>query len=168
MNTELAPKKSIPELSVDTQLIIARLKKLEKGDFIEYAELSKIVNGDIQRRNRCSLDRARHRLLKDERMVFEVVQGKGIKRINDVDSIGIGTNATRRVRRLSRKAAEKMMCTDYEKLSREDRVEFNTQISVLGALCVITQTNKIKSIQTAVEQSQEKLALNKTLELFKG
>lgn len=165
MSTE--PNKTIPELSIDAQVLIARLKKLSKGDFIPYSELNTLVSGDVQDGDASALHRARHRLLKDDRMVFEVVRGKGLKRIEDGDSIGIGESATRRTRRLSRRAAEKMMCADYDKLTKEQKAEYNCYLSVLGALCMVTKTDKVKAIRDAAYASEDKLPLNKTLELFK-
>lgn len=160
--------KSIPELSVDAQILIERLKKASKGELIPYSELSKLIGGDVTAKERSILTRARHRVLKDDRIVFACVTGQGVKRLEDVDHIGIGQQATSKVRRLSRRAAEKMMCANYDSLDNEQRVEYNTQLSVLGALSMVTKSDKVKLISAEVQKSNEKLPLSKTLEAFKG
>lgn len=160
--------KTIPEISVDSQLLIKRLMGAKKGELISYDELSKLISGDVRGHDYYALARARHRVLKDERIVFAVVRGRGVRRIEDADHIGIGEMATNKVRRISRRSAEKMMCADFDKLTRDQKVEFNTHISVLGALAMVTKGSSIKQVKAAVSVSNERLALGPTLDAFKA
>lgn len=160
--------KSIPEISVDAQLLIKRLKEVKKGESVTYSELSKLISGDVLKGDRYALVRARHRLFKDERVVFGTIRNQGLKRLEDADHIGIGEAATNRVRRISRRSAEKMLCADFDKLNNDQKIEFNTHISVLGALAMVTKADRIRQVKAAVSVSHEKLALGPTLEAFKA
>jgi len=160
-------KPSIPEISVDSQALIKRLKEIPKGETISYDDLSKVIASDVRGKSNYALKRALHRLVRDERIVFGAVHGVGLKRLEDKDHVGIGQSAVRKFRRASRKAAEKMMCADYDKLNNEEKLEFNTQISILGALSMVTKSNKVLQIREAVRKSQDRLPLNQTLEAFK-
>jgi hypothetical protein len=159
--------KSIPEISVDSQLLIKRLKEVNKGDTVTYEELSKVISGDVRKKDRYAMVRAIHRLLKDERIVFSVVRKQGLKRLEDAEHVGIGSVATDKVRRISRRSAEKMLCADFSKLTNEEKVEYNTHLSVLGALAMVTKTDRIKQVKAAVEVAHEKLPLASTLLAFK-
>lgn len=81
--------------------------------------------------------------------------------------IGIGEAATDRVRRISRRSAEKMLCADFDKLTNEQKIEFNTHVSILGALAMVTRTDKVKQVKAAVAVANEKLPLASTLIAFK-
>lgn len=165
----MSDNRTIPELSVDSQVLIKRFKQMAKGDFVPYGELNDLIGCDVQGKSRDTLSRARHRVLRDDKVVIECVHGKGVKRIEDADCIGIGEDATKRVRRLTRKATEKMLggC-DYPSLSNDNKLQYNTHLSIMGALATITTASKVKAIAAAVEKAQDKLPLAKTLEAFKA
>lgn len=160
--------KSIPEISVDSRLLIKRLKEVKKGETVTYDELSKVISGNVIKSDRYALVRARHRLFKDERVVFGVLRKQGLKRLEDADHIGIGEAATNRVRRISRRSAEQMLCADFDKLTNEQKIEFNTHVSVLGALAMVTRADRVKQVKAAVSVAHEKLALGPTLEAFRA
>jgi len=70
-------RRSIPEMSVDTRLLIERLSRVEIGDFVSYKELSEVIGRDVQGAARGNLTTARHRLEVDDAIQFGPVVGKG-------------------------------------------------------------------------------------------
>lgn len=159
-------KKSIPQLSVDASVLMNRLRKLEKGETVSYKELSELIKADVQNKARGYLYTARNRLLQDERMVFEAVHGHGLKRMGDADIISVGEAASHRVHNLARRAAKKLACADFEKLTREEKIELNTEMSLLGAINLMTKPSKIAALKEAVGKAEDKLSLGRTLSLF--
>lgn len=166
--TTLEPKtKAIPERSAETSLLIKRLKTAKVGDVIQYEELNKLISGDVQDRHRYMLDTARRAVLNEDQIVFEAVHGEGIKRMNDEEILGVGDQSRKRIHRISKRTAKKLICSNYEKLTPEQRLEWNTHMSVMGALTAVTKPSSVQKLKSAVSVSQERLPLNKTLEAFK-
>lgn len=160
-------KKAIPQISVDSQVIIANLRAMKKGDVIGYSDLSKLISSDVTTKSRYALNTARRRVLMDDGMVFEAVRGVGIKRMDDTGIISIGEQSERRLHRLSRNAMRKLSCADMDNLNNDQKLEVATHSSVIGAIAVITKPSKIRLIKAAVQQSEKQLPVNKSLEIFK-
>lgn len=159
-------KKAIPQISVDSQVIIAKLRTMKKGDVISYSDLSKLISSDVTTKSRYALNTARRRVLMDDGMVFEAVRGVGIKRMDDTGIISIGEQSERRLHRLSRNAMRKLSCADTTNLNNEQRLELASHSSIVGTIALITKPSKIKLIKAAVQASEEKLSVAKTLSIF--
>lgn len=160
-------KKAIPQISVDSQVIISKLRTMKKGDVISYSDLSKLISSDVTTKSRYALNTARRRALMDDGMVFEAVRNVGIKRMDDTGIISIGEQSERRLHRLSRNAMRKLSCADMDGLTNEQKLDLATHTSVVGTISLITRPAKIKLIKAAVQQAEKQLPVNKSLEIFK-
>lgn len=167
MTTQEPKTKAIPERSAETSLLIKRLKQAKIGDQIPYADLNKLVGGDVQHQHRYMLDTARKAVLNEDQMVFECIHGEGVKRMDDEAILGIGDQCRSRIGRISRRGAKKMACANYDKLTNEQKLEWNTSMSLLGAVAMVTKSTSVQRLKSAVSESQDRLPLNKTLEAFK-
>lgn len=159
--------KAIPQISVDSQTIIARLRSTKKGESITYDELSKLIHSDIRKKSYYCLNTARRRVLMDDGMVFEAVRGIGIKRMDDEQIISIGPQSERKLHRLSRNALRKLSCASIDNLTNEQRLELYAHSSIAGAISLITKPDKVRLIKAAVKTSESTLPVNRTLEIFK-
>jgi hypothetical protein len=170
MSTELEmkSKQAIAERSAEANLLIKRLKQLKVGEVIDYAELNKLFDGDVQGKHRYLLETARRVILNEERVVLECVFGKGVKRLENDAIPAIAEQARTRINRISKGASKKLACVDYDKLTNEQRLDWNTHMSMMGALTLVTKTASVKQLRAAVSTQQERLPLNKTLEAFKS
>lgn len=159
--------KAIPEISVDSQVILARLKTMRKGDVVTYDELTKLIQSDIRKKSYYCLNTARRRLLMDDGMVFESVRGVGIKRMDDEQIISIGEQSERKLHKLSRNAMRKLGCANTDNLTNEQRIDLYAHCSAIGAIALITKPSKLKLLKAAVKSSESRLPVNKSLEIFK-
>ena len=161
--------KSIPELSVDSGLLYERLKKTEKGETVSYSDLSGIIDRDVQKEGRGYLDTARKMALRLNGLVFEAVRNVGIKCLTDEENASTtGSHAFCRIRRVTSTAVKKLTALDdFDKLSNSAKIQHNTSLSMLGAMSQAIRPNKIKKIEAEVAKVNERLALNKTIEMFK-
>jgi len=157
-------KKSIFEISPDTQLLIARLEKMQKGECVQYDELSKIIGRNVQM-NRSSLLSAR-RILQRQGMVFDAVSGVGIKRLDDIGIVKASQGHVFRAYQAARRGAQKLSCVDYDTLNNEDKITHNTSASILGAIALVAKPSNTKKLLKAVQEARETLPTAKTLELF--
>lgn len=165
---EATLKRTIPQISLDSQALYERLKKTKVGDFIKYEELTAIISRDVTNGGRGCLATARNIAMREHRMVFACVSGEGIKRLADSEIVGIGLQATKHIRRVASKGMRKLSCVqDFDKLSQQEKLSHNTQMSVLGALHQACKESSVKRVESQVEKAQMKLSLAGTLDAFK-
>lgn len=158
--------KTIPELSVDAQVLAKRLEQLKVDETVSYAELTALIKRDVRNGARHVLATARRIVLRDRKMVFECVCKLGVKRLNDSDIASIHEHSIRHIHKTARNTSRKQLCADYEKLTNEEKVKLNSGLSFMGALSIMTTRPKIKQLENRVSEEHGKLPLAKTLEMF--
>jgi hypothetical protein len=67
---------------------------------------------------------------------------------------------------MARRATNRLGCVVYEELPPEDRLKFNTDASMLGALAAVSKSTSVAKIESKVKASEQKLALGTTLSQF--
>lgn len=161
-------KHSIPQMAVDTRLILQRLEQAQPGDLISYKELSGMLGRDVQREARSNLMSAIRAALSSE-MVFGTVRNEGVKRLTDSELAGVGEGTRAHISRTARKAVRKMtLVENFAGLTNEEKIRHNTSLSMLGAVGHITSSRQSKLLESRVSVKLEELPLQKTLEAFMG
>jgi hypothetical protein len=167
MNEKNHPKKSFPELNVDTRILYERLIKISIGGFVAYQELTDLIGRNVQEEARGLLTSARRKALNENQMLFGTITGKGLKRLDDAGKISTGESALAHIRRAARIAAKKVMSVDdFNKLPNAEKIRHNTVVSMLGVFDGMTTHKSIEMLKNKIEQAQDKLSMVKTLELF--
>ncbi len=160
--------RGIQELSIDTTLLYDRLRKMEVGEIVNYDELSKIIHRDV-RSCRGLLATARRKALRDDEIVIDCVHGEGVKRLDDVGVVETLSTALRAIRKKSRKATNRVVgIKNYDQLSGAVKIQHNTYLSLLGAISSFSQASNQKKLESKISQSQSKLSLQETINLFSG
>ena len=158
------PSRHIAEISVDTQLLVERLRKVGVGETISYAELTGTISRDVQGSARGNLYTARRTLQRDDNVVFGVVVGEGMKRLNDSEIVSTATSDRVGIRRRSRRAARRLACVqDFDSLPSEAKIRHQAAISLFGVISAIARNSETKRLEAAVEQAQNKLPVAATL-----
>jgi len=118
------------KLSIDTQLLIERLRELNYGENITYSQLSELIGRDVRTEAAHILRSAIHYLAREEAIFIGSVRGTGVQRLSEsewVKSIPVG--ARKKMRNLSRRMGKNLGYAPDEKLSREEIKERNTGIA---------------------------------------
>jgi hypothetical protein len=158
--------KSIPELSAETKLLEAYMRKNGMvGQTIPYAALNAEIGRDVQKDARCFLTSAKRRLLK-EGQVWETVHNKGVKLLSDDQIVEAMGFVPRKIRRIVRVAASKGSKVSTEKLSVLSKPQYYARMSQLGALDLFTSDSGYKKLETATEKTPCQLPTKKMLDLF--
>lgn len=157
---------SIPELSVDAQVLARRLETAKPGEVISYAELSGLIKRNVQREAASCLASARRVLQRDHRAVFAAVIKAGLKRLDSVGIVGSGEAGICKMHRQARRTARVLGCADYNALTNADKIRFNTTSSLLGAMELATKPVRVKALAAAVESAADKLPTASVLQLF--
>lgn len=153
---------TIPELSVDTQVLERLLLEVPVDGFIGYETLTKAIGRDVQTRARHILQSAVRRAQRDKSIVFSAVRGEGLKRLTDGAVLGVGAAAVASIGRKSRRAVRTLGCANFEALKPSERSQHNMLVSQLGVLAHITSGATQKKLEARA--GHEKLAVAKMLE----
>ncbi len=162
------PKRTFPELSVDAQSIYKRLKKAAVNELVPYSELKEIIQRDPQRAGYSLVGTARRMLIRQDQILFEVIAGKGLRRMEDVAIVGVGAHAVKRIHRAARVGVRRMSCADYPKLPSKDKIKFNVNASLLGALDMMSRDRAFAVVREKAAQAKETLSKSNTLQLFQA
>ena len=161
------PKKTIPELSIDSRTLYDKLAKIEIDGFIPYTELSEAITRNVQHEARGNLTTARNMARKIHGAVFGVVMNEGLKRLKDEEIVGIGMKSVKSIGRASRRAMNKLICVkDFNNMPVDVQTKHNTMLSVLGVMNVMSKPKRINAIEHKVATAQKRLPVSQTLEFF--
>lgn len=157
----------ITDASVDAKLLYQELVKADVGGSISYKTLSLCVGRDVQDGARGALYTARKMAEREKNIVFGVIRGEGLKRLDDIEIVNTGESVRAHIRRTARKGARRILrVRDYVALPQEQKVQHNAYASLFGAISEMVSPSNIARIASAVEKAEKELPLKKTLELF--
>jgi len=123
----------IPAISIETQAIISRLRDAKVNEVVTYVELSSLVKRNVQK-HRGSLDTARRRLLSDDRRIFGVVLGVGLRLLAAPEAAESISADVTRVRRGARRGLRKAQAIDVLKVPQTARAALVARASLLGLI----------------------------------
>lgn len=162
-------KKAIQELSVDTSLLVERLRKCEPGETIDYQSLTNVIDRDVRGVASHNLQAACRIAQRDYKIVFACVRGIGLKRLDERGIVSTADDSLSKIHRTAKRGRDKLLCIEnIEGMSNEAKVKYNAGLAAFGALHEVTKTKSIERLEKAVESSKEKLPLKSTLEAFIG
>lgn len=162
-------KRTIPTISVDAQLLYARLKEVGVGETIPYSDLDAVVSRDVRNGATGVLQTARRRCLMLDAIVFGTIRMVGLKRLADIEIVDTGQGQLDSIRRRSRRAFKTLTCVaNFDTLPAESKVRHNTFASMFNVLSNITKPGQVKKLEADIAKAQQQLPLAKTLESFKG
>lgn len=165
MNTS----RTIPELGIDTQTIERLLIAAEIGAIVTYTTLSAAIGRDVQRDARHITLTARRRLLRSDHMVFEPVIDVGLKRLDDIGIVGLGPSIVGRLRRMSKRGAEKLTAVrDFDALPNAAKVDHNVRLAQLGAIGHLSGARATRQLVGRVEATQRAIPLRECLSAMKA
>jgi len=164
----MSDKKSIKEINIESRLLFNRLRDAQTGDVITYSELSEIIGIDVQNGGRGYLNTARKMCEREKDKAFGTIVNHGLKCLNDSEVVETAVYAVGHIKRTSRKYIRKLRCVNnFDMLTNDDKIKFNTYASTLGVLSNMTKISNIKKIEVKVQETQERLPYVKALEVFK-
>jgi len=167
METQIS-KRPVAQLSIESRLLYEQLKLLQIGERVTYIQLSDTISSDVRVDAKSALCTARHIAQRDNHMIFECIRGEGLVRLDDKQIIATGDGALRKMGRLCRRSAKKLLCVDsWDKLSNEDCIRHNARVSLFGAVEQMTRPSKIKMIEERVGAGRsDQLSIGRTLEVY--
>ncbi len=159
--------KQIPVLSIDAKTLYEKLCSVAVGERVTYEQLTQCIGRNVQDKAYGALTTARRMAQRENRIVFGVVRGQGLIRLNDSDIVDAGSNGLAKTRRVVKKHAKILSCVqDFNQLSNEEKLRHNAALSLYGAIAQATKPTTVKQVESAVNASAGALPVGKTLQLF--
>jgi hypothetical protein len=153
--------------SVDAVLLSKTLAQLKPGEQVSYDALGALVPGrELLGKHRYLMDTARGIALKEHGIVTGCVSGKGLKRLTNEEIVTLPDATIAHIRRVSKRASRKVLCTDYEALDAAGKQKFNSSLSVMGAIIQFTGSKSLAAVSDKTEKAMARLPVDETLMLF--
>jgi len=156
------------QLSADTRFLMQRLRSLPIGGTITYEalgqEIGRKVHGGLP-----ALGSARRILLRDDNMVFDVIMGEGLKRLNDVEIVGTSHRTAKKIKRAAQRGVRTLTAVgDFSALPREAQMRHTAAVSVFGVIAEFTKEPNIEKIEKIAEGHRGELPIAATLDAFRS
>jgi hypothetical protein len=161
-----ATRRPIGVISVDALTLANLMSEVPVGAMITYGQLTSAIGRNVTEEARGVLDTARRKLQRDEKKVFGVIKGLGLKRLDDVETVQTGHAAISHIKRTAERSLERVMCPDHATLPPE------TQQAQLRFECIfkihghISSRKQLRKLDTAIKALQRIPDLNETLQFF--
>lgn len=132
------------KLSADSSTIAFLLRQAQIGDVVTYEAISEAIGRDVRENCMGALQTARSLVQRENRMVFDVVRKIGLKRLDNDSIVDLSDRAREQARRLAKRTSKKLVCVDYDSLSREKQTKHNASLSVFSCIAELS-TNKAQA-----------------------
>jgi hypothetical protein len=161
-------RKGIADISMETQLLVRRLRDTKIGDLLTYEDLSKVARRPVGDSLRGPLTSARRKLLREERIAFVTIAGTGIRRATDEEKVAMGVDGMSRMRRQGRRSLRQIYSVEnFDAMPPEVKVQHNVTATVLNLFVEVSGAKKQKQLTAAVEKQGNMLPLEASLEHLK-
>ena len=148
--------------------LIKTLSSLKQGERIKYSDLTEIIIGE------CSpgglkypyLLSARRILTNEYKMLFRAVPNEGLERLEDPDIVSRSDKKLAAATRAAEKEMRILTFVDFEKLSQEQQLTHNTNMSVFNVLKTVGATDKVKKIRSQIGNMGGRLEIGETIKAF--
>jgi hypothetical protein len=158
----------IPALSIESGILVSRLRQAKPGDVVTYAEMSKIIGMSVQK-HRGSLDTARRIVMRDDRLIFGCVKDVGLKRLDAEEAAASLATDVKGTRAKARKGGRKARAIKYEDVPQDARSTLIARASYLslvdGTGSPASQRKLVASIET--QKKTAFLPLQRALEALR-
>lgn len=166
-NVKAKEGRIVKQMGIDAQVLIEKLRSVEVGATVAYAQMSEWIGRDVRDHGYGSLCTARNRLVRDEGVVFGTVTGVGLKRLDDVGKVAEAAEGINEIRRAADRKLLIAKATEYDALPEDGKKKYNATVSHLGVLRAVTTSAAQKRIVAKVENAKGMLPVGVTLEALK-
>jgi len=158
-------KRGAFNIAAETERLIEHLQKTEIGEIVEYGELSRVINANVQREGYGYLATARKALQKDG-VLFSTIRTIGIQRQGANGYVEHSEYHRGRIRRLAGRAVKTSLAMpqeQYEALDQEARLKLNMNRTILGMQREIARQPIVDKLKEPVRAAAMRLTMKETI-----
>ena len=148
---------AICEAYPESKMLYERLIKVEPGALITYAELTKVIDADVQGLHRRFLQTARRMAMRENHLVFGTVRNEGLKRLDHDDIPASAKGEVDGIRRKAHRALRTLACSDPEKMSAPAKTDYYISAARLGMLHHASSISVEKRLEAKMQNSPQQL-----------
>lgn len=157
---------AIGEMKLETQKLCQMLLETPEGEVLTYESVRSRIGIDIQNGHRGLLYTARKHAERENKCIYSVVIGEGIKRLDAAGSAASASVERSKLQRRARRALKRTANVKWDELTKEQKDALNVERTLLHFASEATTEKKAKVIANAVSTANDSLTYQKTLELF--
>jgi hypothetical protein len=155
-----------PEHAAIVDKLADALSALSIGGLMTYAAASALASRDVSGPYRYLLDAAREKAEKNSGCLFECVRTVGVKRLSASESPEVGLASIRRVRKAAKRGARRLDRLNANSLSEPENRRVISYKAMLGAVAMIADGNKARTVAAAVDPAKP-IPPQNILEMFR-
>ena len=163
--TEIRGKESRFERSIETQILLKRLGKMEDGQVVTYEELGSLIGKKIDGAF-TKLSQARKIAFREHKRVFDCVPGVGVKRLNADETADTAMAFVQRQKRQARRKLRDTADMPFGEVSEQSRHGLTVARTLLAFTSEAASKKNIAKIDGAVQQTRAELPFGNALKLF--
>jgi len=147
--------KSIPELSVDTQILVKHLQTIQVGDVATYTDLSKLIGRNVADGANYILQSAQRILERAPyRIIFGTVRGQGVRRLDDIGTVSKGKKRSEHVRRQNKRIIRELSAVqNFDSLPSDTKVTHHLTLSLARINIELEKPSVSKKLEGFVTQT---------------
>tara|TARA_B100000809_G_scaffold260282_1_gene306902 strand:- start:616 stop:1164 length:549 start_codon:yes stop_codon:yes gene_type:complete len=168
MKWEIDPKNERFHRAFETNELIKALLKVKVGMQVTYKALSKVAMGD------CAFHGPKYSFLLTARCIvrkqtgieFKAIHNVGLRHMTDEEKITKSSLNMASIGKKAKRIVSSITSTNYHRLSADNKIEHNTNLSIMNAVGHMNSPEKIAKVQRAVKAKKEPLALTEFKKMF--
>ena len=155
----------------ETDALVEKLLVMKEDEQVTYKELSDIAHGDVSYNGDKAnfLVSARYIVKKDKGYEFKAIHNVGLRRMTTSEKVTKYSRFNHQIVKKSRAGMISMSMlspSDYNKLSEEDKVKYNTAFTMLNAHRKYGSPEVVHKVEKAIKERKEPLALKEFIKEF--
>jgi|GEM_PF-3778499 len=159
---------TIPERSIQTTMLITKLKEHEEGELVKYAALNDYIKENVQKEAYSYLRSARNAVLIEDGARWETVLNVGIKRLTPSEALHASSNLPRKIQRTVRREKKKVQRIDFSRLDKEDRNGWNLLSTYASLVSHISKKKTQKVLTEKIRTNNAELPPGMAIDTFKS
>jgi hypothetical protein len=160
--------RSIPNVAIETRMLVDLVKDKPEGTTISYAEMEKEIGRPVtpQTTGYGYLASAKRILLRDHGILIDAEPKVGVRVCTNEEKMLVAGRDVKRARRAVKRSGQKLRSVEYDRLTDEQKRDFNSRMSLAGALELLSAPKAVAKVAQII--TDHALPSAKTLELFRG
>ena len=156
-----------PEHAAIVERLADQLGALSIGGTLTYSAASAACGRDVAGQYRYLLTAAREKAEKNHGCLFECVRTVGVKRLPANEAPDVGLASIRRVRKAAKRGVRRLDRLNANSLSEPETRRVVSYRAMLGAVAMIADGNKARTVAAAVTDTAKPIPPSNILEMFR-
>ena len=150
--------------SADVNILYREMLKTKPGMILTYTRMSKMIDVTVNGSSNYILTVARNRAKQEKKILFRAVNGIGIQRLDDHNTVRASRAYIESANKAAKAAIYALGCVKkFEKLSKEDQDKFHTAATIAGIVSQFCNPKTLEAVEAGVAIKGRPLGVTEVL-----